>query len=137
MEPLSATVTAIVTGFLVKGAAAVTAEVGEAAANAARTLAQAVLDRLKADPDEKRNAERYEEQPEAIQPTIKVILDGLVEADAEFAAKLQGLVDTYQSTAAISVNARDIGRNLIIGDQNQVIDGNTGTINIGGGTKPG
>lgn len=137
MEPLSATVTAIVTGFLAKGAVAITAEVGETAANAARALAQAVLDRLRADPAEERNAERFEKDPEAIEPTIRAALDGLVAADAEFAAKLQGLVDTYESTATTSVNAGDVGRNVIVGDQNQVFDVNTGTINIGGGTKPG
>ena len=65
MEPLSATVAAIVTGLLTKGVAALTKEVGEAASNAAQTLAQAVLDRLKSDLLEQRTVDRYQQDPVA------------------------------------------------------------------------
>jgi hypothetical protein len=81
MEPLSATVAAIVTGFLTKGAAALGQQVGEAAADAARTLAQAVLDRLKADPAEQRTVERYEADPEALEPAVEAAIDDAMAMD--------------------------------------------------------
>jgi len=135
MEPLSATVAAIVTGFLAKGAAAISAEVGEAAANAARTLAQAVLDRLKADPSEERTVERYQTDPEKQQSGIEAAIEQAVTQDEAFAARLQELVATYQAARtgpAISVGG-NVGGSVVQGNNNQVITQTTGTIRIGDG----
>ena len=135
MEPLSATVAAIVTGFLAKGAAAIAQQVGEAASNAAQTLAQAVLDRLKADPLEERTVERYEQDPEAQQPAIEAAIKDLVATDEAFAARLQELVATYRAAAgtvsAIDVDG-DVDGSIVQGDHNVVIDRTTGTVRIGG-----
>ncbi len=137
LEPLSAAVAAIVTGFLAKGAAAITQQVGEAASNAARTLAQAVLDRLKADPLEERTVERYEQEPEAQQAAIEAAIADVVAADEAFAARLEGLVATYREaagTTSISVGG-SVGGSIVQGDNNQVIDRTSGTIRIGGGAE--
>jgi len=135
MEPLSATVAAIVTGFLTKGAAAIAQQVGEAASNAAQTLAQAVLDRLKADPLEERTVERYEQDPETQQPAIEAAIKDLVATDEAFAARLQELVATYRAAAgtvsAIDVDG-DVDGSIVQGDHNVVIDRTTGTVRIGG-----
>jgi NAD(P)H-dependent FMN reductase len=133
MEPLSATVAAIVTGFLTKGAAAIAQQVGEAASNAAQTLAQAVLDRLKADPLEERTVERYEQDPETQQPAIEAAIKDLVATDEAFAARLQELVATYREAAgtasAINIGG-DVDGSIVQGDHNVVIDRTTGTVRI-------
>jgi NAD(P)H-dependent FMN reductase len=135
MEPLSATVAAIVTGFLTKGAAAIAQQVGEAASNAAQTLAQAVLDRLKADPLEERTVERYEQDPETQQPAIEAAIKDLVATDEAFAARLQELVTTYReaagTTSVINVGG-DVDGPIVQGDRNVVIEGTSGTVRIGG-----
>jgi len=135
MEPLSATVAAIVTGFLTKGAAAIAQQVGEAASNAAQTLAQAVLDRLRADPLEERTVERYEQDPETQQPAIEAAIKDLVATDEAFAARLQELVTTYReaagTTSVINVGG-DVDGPIVQGDHNVVIEGTSGTVRIGG-----
>ena len=132
MEPLSATVAAIVTGFLTKGAAALGQQVGEAAADAARTLAQAVLDRLKADPAEERTAERYEANPEALAPAVEAAIDEAVAKDQAFATQLEQLVATFREAAgprAVSIIG-NVGGSVVVGDRNQVLDRSSGTISI-------
>lgn len=133
MEPLSATVAAIVTGFLAKGAAAMTQQVGQAASNAAQTLAQAVLDRLRADPLEERTVERYEQAPEAQQPAIEAAIKDLLASDEAFAARLQELVTAYRKAAGTgpSITARDVGGSIVQGDRNVVVDRTSGTVRIG------
>jgi hypothetical protein len=135
MEPLSATVAAIVTGFLARGAAAITQQVGEAASNAAQTLAKAVLDRLRADPLEERTVERYEQAPEAQQPAIEAAIKDLVASDEAFAARLQELVATYREAAGTgpSITAGDVGGSIVQGDRNVVVDRTSGTVRIGDG----
>ena len=135
MEPLSATVAAIVTGFLTKGAAAVARQVGEAASNAAQTLAQAVLDRLKSDPAEERTVERYEADPARQQSAIEAAIADLVASDAAFAARLEQLVATYRQasgdTTTISI-AGNVGGPVVQGNRNTVIGDTSGTVRIGG-----
>ena len=132
MEPLSATVAAIVTAFLTKKAAALGQQVGDAAADVARTLAQAVLDRLKADPAEQRTAERYETDPEALKPAVEAAIDDAVAQDQAFATQLEELVASFREAAgprAVSIIG-DVGGSVVIGDHNQVIDRSSGTISI-------
>ena len=137
MEPLSATVVAIVTGFLTKGAAALGQQVGEAAAEAARTLAQAVLDRLKADPAEQRTAQRYEDNPEALEPALEAAIDATVAKDQAFATQLEQLVASFREAAgprAVSIIGT-VGGSVVIGNQNQVISGSSGTNTITSGSN--
>jgi hypothetical protein len=135
MEPLSATVAAIVTGILAKGAAAMTQQVGQAASNAAQALAQAVLDRLRSDPLEERTVERYEQAPEAQQPAIEAAIKDVVANDEAFAARLQELVTAYREAAGTGSNITvggDVGGSIVQGDGNVVIDRTTGTVRTGG-----
>jgi hypothetical protein len=132
MEPLSATVAAIVTGFLTKGAAALGQQVGEAAADAARMLAQAVLDRLKADPAEQRTVERYEADPEALEPAVEAAIDDAMAKDEAFAAQLEQLVASFREAAgprAVTIIG-NVGGSVVVGDRNQVIDRSSGTISM-------
>ena len=133
MEPLSATVAAIVTGFLTKGATAVAKQVGEAASNAAQTLAQAVLDRLKADPKEERTVERYEQDPATQQPAFEAAVADLVAADAAFAAQLEQMVSTYREASGdvstISIGG-SVGGSVVQGSDNTVVGDTSGTVRI-------
>lgn len=134
MEPLSATVAAIVTGFLTKGASEVAKQVGEAASHAAQTLAQAVLDRLRTDPKEERTVERYEGDPAAQQPALEAAVADLVAADAAFAAQLEQLVSAYREASGdvstISIGG-SVGGSVVQGSNNTVVGDTSGTVRIG------
>ena len=133
MEPLSATVAAIVTGFLTKGATEVAKQVGEAASKAAQTLAQAVLDRLKADPKEERTVERYEKDPATQQPAFEAAIADLVAADAAFAAQLEQLVGTYREASGdvstISIGG-NVGGSVVQGNHNTLVGDTSGSVRI-------
>ena len=135
MEPLSATVVAIVTGVISKGVAGLAKQVGEAASNVAQTLAQAVLDRLRQDPLEQRTVERYEEDPVGQQASVEAAIGDQLANDDAFAARLQELVKAYEDARAASGIAigGDVDGNVVQGDENVVVKTNTGTIRYGTG----
>jgi len=133
MEPLSVTVAAIVTGFLSKGVEAFAKQVGEAASNAAQTLAQAVLDRLRKDPLEERTVERYEADPAAQEASLKSAVGDAIEADADFKARLEELVAEYRQAAAASgiVVRGGVKGNVVQGNENIVVRDMKGNIRVG------
>jgi hypothetical protein len=136
MEPISAAVASIVTGFLIKGATQVAETAGAAVTEAARSIAQTVLDRLKADPEEKRTVERYENDPERQQPAIEAAIEQLVTADQAFAVELGRLVAAYeqakQSSGGIGVEVHgNVGGSVQSGDHGILVDRNTGDVRIG------
>lgn len=136
MDPISSTVASIVTGFLIKGAGTITETVGPAVADAARSIAQAVLDRLKADPGEARTVERYERDPANQQSAVEGAIADLVAADQAFAVQLEALVATYEqakaATGGVGVELHgNVGGSVQTGDHGTLIDRNTGTVRIG------
>jgi len=133
MEPLSVTVAAIVTGFLSKGVQAFGKQVGEAASNAAQTLAQAVLDRLRKDPLEERTVARYEADPAAHEESLKSAVGDAIEADADFKARLEKLVAEYRKAEAMSgiVIGGDVDGNVVQGNENIVVRDMTGNMRVG------
>jgi hypothetical protein len=138
MEPLSATAAAIITGVLTQGAKSLAKEVGEAASNAAQALAQAVLDRLRADPAESKTVERYEREPERQAASVESAIDDLIAADPEFAARIEELVARYNQES----EAYRIGINVSGGVDGNVVQDNSGVVvktntgNIYSNTKP-
>lgn len=136
MEPISTAVVTIITGFLMKGAGAVAETAGEAVAEAARSLAQTVLNRLRADPAEQRTVERYERDPTAQAPAIEQAIADQVAADKSFAAQLQELVTAYeeakQGSGGVGVEVRgNVGGSIQAGDHGVLVDRNTGDVRIG------
>ena len=130
MEPLTAAVATVVTKFILETSGSVGRELSEKAATAARSLAQAVLDRLGNDPAEARTVERYRSNPEAMQPAVVAALDEAVASDEAFAAQLQKLFDEYEEAAGPGIRIGDVGGGVQIGDHNTQIDRTTGNITL-------
>ncbi len=132
MDPLTTAVATAVTRFLVDGAAKIREQVGPVAADAARTLAQMVLDRLSGDPAEARTVERYKTQPEALQPAIEAALADVMARDKEFAAQLQSALSDFDPNAAgahVEVHGNVEG-SVQAGSGNVQIDRSSGDITL-------
>jgi hypothetical protein len=100
VETLTTGVADAVTRFLIDGASKLGTHVGAVAADAARTLARLVLDRLGGDPAQAATVERYRAEPEAMQPEIETALAVVVEADRAFAAELLAVLRDYDPNSA-------------------------------------
>ena len=78
---------------------------------------RAVLDRLKADPLEQRTAQRYEDNPEALEPAPRAAIDATV-ADKAFATQLEQLVASFREAAgprAVNIIGT-VGSSVVIGE---------------------
>jgi hypothetical protein len=135
MDPISMTVASIITGFLVRTAGGVTETVGAAVTDAARTITRTVLDTLKADPAEARTAERYESEPEQLEPAIVVAINDLVARDEAFRTQLEALLKGYEeakeSAGGVGVEIHgNVEGSVQSGDHNVQVDRTTGTVYI-------
>jgi hypothetical protein len=135
MDPISMTVASIITGFLVRTAGVVTETVGTAVTDAARTITRTVLDTLRADPAEARTVERYESEPEQLEPAIAVAINDLVATDQAFKTQLEALLQSYEKAkeraggAGVEIHGNVEG-SVQSGDHNVQIDRTTGTVQI-------
>ena len=109
MDPLTTAVVTILGKYAVDKGASLLKEAGQAAADAAGKLFQKVMERLKADPAEARNAERFEKNPEAYQAPIADAVDEKVKSDADFAAQLKALLAEYEKAASVSITQTGSG----------------------------
>ena len=135
MDPISMTIASIITGFLVRTAGGVTETVGTAVTDAARTIAQTVLDRLKADPAEAKTVERYEREPEKLEPSIAVAINDLVTRDEALKTQLDALLQGYEQAkeraGGVGVEIHgNVEGSVQSGNDNVQSDRNTGTIEI-------
>ena len=135
MDPISMTIASIITGFLVRTADGVTETVGTAVTDAARTIAQTVLDRLKADPAEAKTVERYEREPEKLEPSIAVAINDLVTRDEALKTQLDALLQGYEQAkeraGGVGVEIHgNVEGSVQSGNDNVQSDRNTGTIEI-------
>ncbi|HLF25603.1 MAG TPA: hypothetical protein VJG32_04655 [Anaerolineae bacterium] len=103
MDPLTTTVVSVLGKYAIDKGASLLKEAGQAAAAAAARLFQKVMERLKADPGEAKNAERFEKNPEAFKAPVEVALDEQVQADPDFAAQLKALLGEYEKAASVSI----------------------------------
>jgi hypothetical protein len=97
MDPLTTAVVTILGKYAIDKGATLLKEGGKAVAEAAGKLFARVIERLKADPAEAKNAERFEQNPEAFKPVIEVAVDETVKADHGFAAQLKALLDEFDA----------------------------------------
>jgi thioredoxin-like negative regulator of GroEL len=95
MDPLATAVATAVTRFLVVGVSGLGSHVGAVAADAARTLAHLVLDRLGDDPERAETVARYRANPQATQSAIEAALATVLAGDPLFAAELQEVLADY------------------------------------------
>ena len=106
MDPLTSTVVTLLGKYAIDKGASLLKEAGQAAADAAGKLFQKVMDRLKADPAEAKNAERFEQNPEGYQAPVADAVDEKVKSDPDFAAQLQALLEEFdkaQKAAGVSI----------------------------------
>jgi hypothetical protein len=130
MDPLTVAVTTILGKYAIDKGATLLKEAGKAAADAAGKLFQRVLDRLKADPAEAKNAERFEKDPQGYAKPIADAVADKVQSDPKFAAELQALVDEFKKSANATII--QAGGDVFMGDNAFKVNTNTGTILYGG-----
>jgi hypothetical protein len=99
-EPLIMLVVDVLGKYVVDAGATLVKEAGQAAAQAASRLCEFVLERLKADPTDARNAERFEENPEGYKIPVADAIVEKAEADPEFASQLSALLEAYKKAAS-------------------------------------
>jgi hypothetical protein len=84
-------------------------EAGQSAVKVAAKLFEQVMNRLKADPAESKNAERFEKNPEAFEPALAAALAEKVEKDPDFAAQLAALLKDYERARNIGASSIQVG----------------------------
>ena len=135
MDPISMTVASIITGFLVRAAGTVSETVGAAVTDAAKTISQTVLDKLKADPNSARTVETYKGAPEQLEPAMAVAIDNLIAADEAFRTQLAELLKGYETAKAgsggVGVEVHGTVKGSIqSGDHNIQFDRTSGDVRI-------
>ena len=99
MDPLAAAISTILGKYAIDKGATLLKEAGNAAADKAAELFQKVMDRLKADPSEAKNAQRFEENPEGYRTVIADAVKDKLATDPNFAAEVKALVEQFTQVA--------------------------------------
>ena len=107
IDPLTMVVVDILGKYVIDKGATLLKEVGQSAAQAASLLFEKVVARLKADPAEARNAERFEQNPEGYRTPVAEALAEKVKNDSDFAAQLAALLEDYKK-AMIAIDTSNI-----------------------------
>ena len=133
MDPLTLAISTILGKYAIDKGATLLKEAGQAAANAAGKLFDKVMQHLKADPAEAKNAERFEQNPEGYKAPMADAIDEKLKADPNLAAELKSLVEEFERArpaGGISIMGNTTG-DIMIGS-NVKLNDNSGVINIGG-----
>lgn len=123
MDPFTAAVVTVLGKYAIDKGATLLKEAGQAAADASARLFHKVMERLKADPVEAKNVERFEKNPEGYKQPIADAVEEQIKADPDFAAQLKALleeIERAERTAGMSmmtshVTARASTDSLAIG----------------------
>ncbi len=133
MDPLTVAVTTILGKYAIDKGATLLKEAGKAAADAAGKLFQKVIDRLKADPTEAKNADRFEKDPVKHQELMSEVLDEKVKTDPNFRTDLSALLQEYKQSGGVEIIGSPIGGDVFMGDSAFKIGGDVdGAIQYGG-----
>src|SRR5215510_11550808 len=100
-EPIIMLIVDVLGKYIVDEGATLVKEVGQAAAQAASRLYDFVLERLKADPADARNAEHFEENPEGYKIPVADAIGEKAESDPDFASQLSVLLEEYKKAATL------------------------------------
>ena len=131
MDPLTRQIVDVLTRYAIDKGATLAKEAGQAAVDVAARLFHKALDRLKQNPAEAKNTQRFENNPTGYAAPIADALDEAQKADPDFAAELRALLSEYRQVAAVNVTHTGSG-DVFVGDHNVKIGDNKGTIVIGG-----
>ncbi len=96
MDPLTTAITTILGKYAIDKGATLIKEAGQAAANIAAKLFEKVLNRLKADPAEAKNAQRFEQNPEGYTAPIADAIDEQMKSDPNFADEIKKLLEEFE-----------------------------------------
>jgi hypothetical protein len=96
MEPITTAIITILGKYAIDKGATLIKEAGQAAAEVAAKLFDKVLNRLKADPAEAKNAERFEQNPEGYKAPLADAVDDKLKTDPAFAAELKKLLEEFE-----------------------------------------
>ena len=96
IDPLIMLVVDLLSKYVIDQGATLLKEAGQTAAQAVAQLFQQVMNRLKADPAEAKNTERFEKNPKDYQTAIADALAEKMKNDPEFASQLATLLEDYQ-----------------------------------------
>ena len=107
IDPLTMVVVDILGKYVIDKGATLLKEVGQSAAQAASLLFEKAMARLKADPAEARNVERFEQNPEGYRTPVAEAIAEKVKNDADFAAQLTALLEDYEK-AVITVDTSNV-----------------------------
>ena len=112
MDPLTMLVVDILGKYVVDKGATLLKETGHSAAQAASQLFEKAMARLKADPAEARNAERFEQNPEGYRIPVAEAIAEKVKNDSDFAAQLTALLEDYKK-AIITVDTSNVNADIV------------------------
>ena len=101
IDPLTMVVVDILGKYVVDKGATLVKEAGQSAVQAATKLFEQVMARLKADPTEARNAERFAQNPEGYKTPVAEAVAEKVKNDPGFAAQLAALLADYKKAIII------------------------------------
>jgi len=101
IEPLTMLVVDVLGRYVIDKGATLVKEAGQSAAQAAAQLFEQVMTRLKADPAEAKNAERFEQNPEDYRTPIGEAIAEKVKSDPDFAAQLAALLEDYKKASNV------------------------------------
>ncbi len=131
MDPLTQQVVDVIAKYALDKGATLAKEASQAAVEAAAKLLRKVIDRLKQDPAEAKNAERFENNPAGYKAPVADALDEQMKTDADFAAEVKALLSQYQRVVVTMISHSGTG-DLFVGDHNVKVGENQGTIIVGG-----
>jgi hypothetical protein len=109
IDPLTMVVVDILGKYVIDKGATLLKEAGQSAVQAAAKLFEQVMNRLKADPAETKNAERFEQNPEVYQAPIADALAEKVKNDPDFAAQLAALLKEYERALSRDESSIQVG----------------------------
>jgi hypothetical protein len=132
IDPLIMLVVDVLGKYVIDKGATLLKEAGQAAVQAAAQLFQQVMNRLKADPAEAKNVERFEKNPRDYQAAIAEALAEKMKNDPEFASQIAALLDDYKKavhsvdTSSIKVGSGAIAMQggIAAGEGGVAVDGN-------------
>ncbi|MFN8596419.1 MAG: hypothetical protein U0559_09585 [Anaerolineae bacterium] len=133
MDPLTTAVTTLLGKYAIDKGATLIKEAGQAAANVAAKLFEKVLTRLKADPAEAKNADRFEQNPTGYAAPIADAVDEKLKSDPNFAAEIRHLLEEFEGARIIHGDVIDQSGSGAIATNGGVAAGAGGAAASGGG----
>jgi len=132
MDPLTTAVTTLLGQYAIDKGVTLIKEAGQAAANVAAKLFEKVLARLKADPAEAKNADRFEQNPAGYAAPLADAVDEKLKSDPNFAAEIRQLLAEFEGARVIHGDVIDQSGSGAIATNGGVAAGAGGAAASGG-----